>query len=162
MDGTLLDARPAPGSEPAGLTIASGTLMNLDRSHNMIYAVDEVEEETGTANLRIWELSTAHHVQPGEMIGESIHLSIVNDGDADADTFSVGFYFSEDSMLTTDDVLLIGGREFVHGLAAGDTAIIDLPYEASVPELEDGIYHFGPIIDEMDEVADYIQTRGRR
>ena len=154
MDGTLLDARPAPGSEPAGLTIASGTLMNLDRSHNMIYAVDEVEEETGTANLRIWELSTAHHVQPGEMIGESIHLSIVNDGDADADTFSVGFYFSEDSMLTTDDVLLIGGREFIHGLAAGDTAIIDLPYEASVPELEDGIYHFGPIIDEMDEVEE--------
>ncbi len=138
------------------VSVTDGT-HNVDASNGPNRLFVDGYSLQGMPNLRIYEMSTNHHVQVGEMIGDSIFVSIVNDGNADADSFSVGFYFSEDSMLTTDDVLLNGGREILSGLAAGDTAIIDLPYEASVPELEDGIYHFGPIIDEMDEVEEYIE-----
>ena len=40
MDGTILSSIPSPGSEPAGLTMVDNTLMNVDMTDNMIYAIE--------------------------------------------------------------------------------------------------------------------------
>ncbi len=39
MDGTILSSMPSPGSQPAGLTMVDNTLMNVDMTDNMIYAI---------------------------------------------------------------------------------------------------------------------------
>lgn len=153
MDGTVLKSLPSPGSNPGGLTMVDGVLMNLDRSDNIIYVVDTVEVVAGQSNLRVNSFSSPFHIQAGEVIGDSVYLVITNDGNADADSFHVAFYISEDSIITNTDNLLVGGREFVDHIDAGDTLVVPLASSAAVPDtLGDGIYFFGPIVDEFDVV----------
>jgi uncharacterized protein (TIGR02145 family) len=110
-------------------------------------------------NLRVNWMESIYHVQPGDEIGDSIYVEIINVGEADASNFDVGFYISEDSIITTSDHLLTDGRVNVTFLASGDTTVIDLPTDVSVPnDLPDGIYYFSPIVDEFNVVQEYDES----
>ncbi|MEE9167621.1 MAG: T9SS type A sorting domain-containing protein [Candidatus Neomarinimicrobiota bacterium] len=104
-------------------------------------------------NLKVFSYSSPQVALVGEAIGDLIELHIQNDGVADADSFNVGFYISDDGAITTDDVLLTGGRVFVNLVASGETVEVSLYSGASVPEdLDPGNYFLGSLVDELNVV----------
>ncbi len=111
------------------------------------------------ANLAIELFSALEAAESGQAIGEEITLKLINSGDVSADTFFVGFYLSEDVYIDpAEDVLLIGGRERVFGISAGDTVSVNLSNAASIPEdFPEGNWYLGPYVDEAFEVEEYVE-----
>jgi hypothetical protein len=96
----------------------------------------------------------------GDVVGGSIRLAIRNSGSADAvGLFPVGFYISDDAVITTSDRLLIGGREHVNGLLTGQQKVLQLWAGASVPnDAPLGSVFIGAIADEFDTIAESDET----
>lgn len=88
---------------------------------------------------------------PGESIEAQVNTTATNSGDVAAGEFAIGFYLSTDPTITTDDTLLIGGREFVSSLAAGQQ--VEIPTNMLIPEdFPAGTYYLGVLLDEFDAV----------
>lgn len=95
----------------------------------------------------------------GGSVGSLIDLTIENAGSQDAGNFFVGFYISTDSEITTQDRLLIGGREFVGSLGAGQNTDVPLFSGANVPtDIPPGPAYLGVIIDEFDAISENDET----
>ena len=119
--------------------------------------VAETSLQTATADLVVdyFAYTGGSEVTIGDPIGDQIELSIRNAGTADAGSFSVGYYVSSDSTITTADTLLDGGREFVEGVTAGSTISVTLFSGASVPSsVSPGPAYLGVVIDESDDVVE--------
>ena len=96
----------------------------------------------------------------GGVIGNLVSLRIRNNGPVDASIgFSVGFYISTDPVITTSDQLLIGGREFVAYLRAGQETPVPLYGGARVPTNSPiGNVFLGVIVDEFGAVVEGDET----
>ena len=107
------------------------------------------------SNLNVVSCTAPQSASPGEVIGDRIEVYIQNDGTSHTDSFSVGFYISTDTIIATDDNLLIDGREYLSSVAAGDTVEVLLSAGASVPEnLQPGNYYLGVLVDESNTVQE--------
>ena len=84
-------------------------------------------------NLRGRIVSAPEKAVCGENLGDAVQVEVTNAGQADAGKFSVGVYFSEDQQVTAADQLLLGGREFVDGLAAGQSVMVPMTGRNQIP-----------------------------
>ncbi len=94
---------------------------------------------------------------PSGVVGNLLTTVIGNEGDqAPAGSYSVGFYISGDKTVTTGDLLLTGGREFVAaGPLPGNESTLDIYDGMQLPgSLTPGQYYLGVIVDEMDYNGD--------
>ena len=97
---------------------------------------------------------------PGQPIGDQIILQVRNNGPDDiSGGFPVGFYISTDDQITLSDQLLIGGREFVSSLAAGQEIEVPLFGGARIPDgFPQGPAFLGVIVDEFNQIAESDET----
>ena len=109
------------------------------------------------ANLAVRILSAPKEAACGQKLGDSIQVEVYNAGKADAGTFSVGIYLAADKRRSPNDPLLIGGREFVSGLAAGKTYRVPMRGSNQIPTtIPEGIreYYLIAVADEDNRVAE--------
>lgn len=92
----------------------------------------------------------------GQALRDSIVVEVTNVGDATAGRFAVGLYFSTDKIVDQrDDLLLLGGREFVESLEPGKTIIVQLNGANTLPkEAPLGERYLGIIVDEANAVKE--------
>jgi len=112
---------------------------------------------TGSADLLIDQFTYSGGITvPIAMpIGDRFGLTIRNAGSTDAGAFWVGFYVSSDSTITTSDKLLLGGHEYVSGLATGQSMTVALASLAEVPRtMSPGPAYLGVIVDETNLVSE--------
>ncbi|PKO20362.1 MAG: hypothetical protein CVU38_20530, partial [Chloroflexi bacterium HGW-Chloroflexi-1] len=84
-------------------------------------------------NLRGRIVSAPEKATCGENLGDAVQVEVTNAGQAEVGQFSVGVYFSEDEQVTAADQLLLGGREFVDGLAAGQSVMVPMTGRNQIP-----------------------------
>ncbi|HAK60875.1 MAG TPA: hypothetical protein DCO77_10905 [Nitrospiraceae bacterium] len=78
----------------------------------------------------------------------SITITVRNAGPGDAEEFSVGFYLSEDPIITIEDISL--GSLYINALHAGES--FSSTIEVMVPvNMIPGIYYLGAIVDYREE-----------
>jgi len=108
------------------------------------------------ADIEIVTFTAPPLAVPDEPIGDQIRLRIRNAGTTDITTgFSVGFYISADATITTGDQLLLGGREHVFSLAAGEEVEVPLFSGARIPPgYPLGPAYLGVIVDEFDVIPE--------
>ena len=94
----------------------------------------------------------------GDVLGPDVLCRITNIGSGAAGGFHVGLYISADGIITTGDDLLVGGREFVPGLAAGATVIVPFPSATVSPIAPLGNVFLGAIADDTANVAESDET----
>ncbi len=114
----------------------------------------------GTVDLEIDSFFAPPVAYRGEPIGGQILLQIRNTGPDDITSFFfVGFYISTDEHITISDQLLIGGRESVAGLAAGEEVNVPLWWGAYVPsDYPLGPAFLGVIVDEFNVIPEDDET----
>lgn len=92
-------------------------------------------------------------VVPGEALQSRIGATVENTGHVDAGDFFVGFYISSDPEITIADQLLIGGREYISSVAAGDAVPVPINGSMTVPPgWPLGTAWIGVVMDEFDDV----------
>ncbi len=100
-------------------------------------------------------LSGPETAAPEEAIGADVSATAQNGGDTAAGQFAVGFYLSTDDIITTDDILLVGGREFEDGVGAGANLSVTIFSGMQIPSgITPGGYYLGAIVDELDAITD--------
>lgn len=118
-------------------------------------------------NLTATSFSAPTAAELGETIGGQIQVTVTNTGTVDiaAGTSSaIGFYISTDSVVTTSDTLLIGGRENLassapSGLAVGASISGFLFAGASVNTVSpEGDVFIGVVVDEFDSILESDET----
>ena len=108
-------------------------------------------------DLVVADLGTPLEANIGELIGNQIQLVVRNDGNAvAAGGSSIGIYLSADSTITTDDQLLLGGREFLtDSINPGGVANITVASVAAIPVgASAGPQFIGVVLDEADVVTE--------
>ncbi len=143
---TVLNSKTA---EPLiAIQAPSDTLQPTERTENLISCPD--------LTVNSFLLSGELKAKQGEAIGSRLAASVRNTGNlAVTQGFSVGFYLSLDSIITTDDRLLIGGREFVNGVVAGGVVNVSIFSGMSVPKSWPvGPVYLGVVLDEFDDVGE--------
>ncbi len=93
----------------------------------------------------------------GQKLGDAIQVEVRNIGDGAAGLFSVGVYLAADKRRSPADPLLIGGREFVQGLAAGQVYQVPMVGSNQIPaSIPEGIreYYLIVVADEDNRVAE--------
>ncbi|MEB3885592.1 pre-peptidase C-terminal domain-containing protein [Lyngbya sp. CCY1209] len=106
-------------------------------------------------DLSISNLTTDREtVNPGEEF--NVSLTVGNTGGSTADTFRVGYYFSEDNQVTTSDTLL--GTDTVKKLAGNTTTNLSkkLTLPSSVSGLTD--FYIGAIADDQNAFVEVNET----
>ncbi|MBN1822427.1 MAG: M6 family metalloprotease domain-containing protein, partial [Prolixibacteraceae bacterium] len=82
-----------------------------------------------------------------------IGLQVRNQGDANAGSFTIGYYLSLNTSITTGDYLI--GTDFKSSLNAGSSVYADLAIDVStIPGIPNGNYYLGYIIDYLGTVAE--------
>ena len=111
-------------------------------------------------NLAFTAFSAPACAALSEVIGDQISVTLTNNGAADiavGTSSSIGFYVSTDSIITTADTLLIGGRENLSstGLAAGASIADFLFAGASIAAASPtGNVFIGVVADEFDSIIE--------
>lgn len=92
---------------------------------------------------------------PGDSIGERLSLWVENIGELTNESSSVGFYLSDDSIITHDDSLLIGGIEGVPEILPDSSAPINIFEGMSIPPgYPEGWAYLGCIVDLHNQVPE--------
>ena len=97
---------------------------------------------------------------PGEVIGDSISVNVLNSGTIDADSgngyISTAFYLSTDAIWDDNDTLLLGGRESTPTPIASKASIpVSIYSGMAIPALTaDGQYYLLAVVDELDYVTE--------
>lgn len=99
---------------------------------------------------------------PGNSIKDYISASASNSGNTTAGSFSIGFYLSEDSIITTSDTLLIGSREYIASLDAEQTTIVPINDVTLPDSMQCGQYFIGMLVDELNEVSEINENNNYR
>ncbi|MFH1740304.1 MAG: CARDB domain-containing protein, partial [bacterium] len=146
----------APGTYILG-TIADGldAITEIDETNNS--AIIPITIVAALPDLRVttFSLSGRGELHADEVIGHRLTTVVKNTGPVESGLFSVGFYLSTDISITTGDMLLVGGREMVDNLAAGESRQIDAASQMALPgELASGNYILGVIADEFQAIAE--------
>ena len=151
-----LTARPEPGFRFTlwrGCDASSGNrcVIELDSIKN----VSAIFEPLGPApDLLTTSLEGPSTAAAGSEVW--IAARIQNQGSVDAGPFRLGFYLSEDSEITADD-LWFAACSYDSGLAAGESETCNrnfpIPFRVSP-----GSYFLGVIVDDLDRVAEKDET----
>jgi hypothetical protein len=83
-----------------------------------------------------------------------INVRVINNGQGDAGSSHLGYYLSEDNIITTDDWMI--GDDYVNSLAPGeyDDEQINVDVTTVTPTIPPGTYKVGIIVDYLDEVIE--------
>lgn len=104
-------------------------------------------------DLTVDYVETPPQACPGEDIGPQTVLDVINAGTDDVDaTFHVGWYLSDDETWDGSDVLLVGGRDQVAGLPAGDIASVSVNVNTIPAGTALGHQFLLTVVDELDDV----------
>ncbi len=99
---------------------------------------------------------------PDQEIGSLVSARVENTGRSAAELFIVGFYLSEDDMITTDDLLLVEGRASEDGLGAAGSLSVEIAPGMRIPaDVAPGDYYLGVIVDEqamVEECSEFNNT----
>jgi hypothetical protein len=144
LTGVRFSTRVTP--EPPGASVALDNLL--------------IGDAVVIPDIEIVSFTAPSVAGPGVPIGSQIGLTIRNAGGVDiTDPFQVGFYISPDPIITTGDDLLIGGREGVPGLAAGEVRDVPLFSGARIPAgYPLGDAYLGVIVDEFEDITESDET----
>lgn len=100
-------------------------------------------------------------VQQREEIGYMIDdVTIGNQGGSDqqGNIVWVGFYLSTDATIDSGDTLLVGGREYISALGAGENTTFNVYSGAKIPyDIPLGDYYLGVLVDDDDSVDESIE-----
>lgn len=92
---------------------------------------------------------------PGEDIGPDTVLDVINQGTDDVDDlFHIGWYLSSDALWDPTDVLLVGGRDQVDGLAADAVVSVDVAVNRIPDAATPGPQYILTVVDEFDDVSE--------
>ena len=128
----------------------SGVNVESNEDNNTAVIPIEIIQSLPDLKPTLFSIDGGHLLEVGETIGDRISIEVANIGDADSESFNIGIYISEDSNVTTDDRLLIGGRESEGALAAGDSRQVDVASIMQIPtDLDPGYYFIGVVVDEL-------------
>lgn len=126
-------------------------------SARTVVSVSVTPQPPGPPNLVARIVNAPKQGACGQSLGDAIQVEVHNIGDTAAGLFSVGVYLAADKSLAPTDPLLIGGREFVQGLAAGQVYRVPMvganQIPASIPEGIRG-YYLIAVADEDNRVAE--------
>lgn len=114
-------------------------------------------EEPARPNLVPRIVAAPQQATCGQKLGNTIQIEVRNTGQADAGTFSVGVYLAADKRRSAADPLLIGGREFVRRLAAGQVYQVPMVGSNQIPTtIPEGTrkYYLIAVADEDNRVAE--------
>jgi V8-like Glu-specific endopeptidase len=154
-DGTFPNDIP-PGTYWVGWIIDSDdNVVEFSESNNTAYksSYQLTVSEAPKPDLHVVSFTSPSQVNPGESVGHLLDLIAGNQGSGDAGGFNVGIYISNDPQITTADRLLIGGREYVNSLMAGQTYNVPLYSGMSIPaDILPGNYYIGALLDEFNDV----------
>lgn len=126
-------------------------------SARAVVSLSVTPEPSGRPNLVARILKAPQKGTCGQSLGDAIQVEVRNIGDAAAGLFSVGVYLAADKSLSPTDSLLIGGREFVRGLAAGQVYQVPMVGSNQIPTtIPEGIRDYYLIVmpDEDNRVAE--------
>ncbi len=154
------EVRAIAGSDSESLAEITGLELfgsNLDS----VTITGETAGSTGP-DLQIEEfaLEGGDSLERGVGIGDRIQLMIANAGNESASgSFSIGFYLSSDATITTEDALLVGGREGASDLDAGATTMVGLFSGAEIPsDFPGGSAFLGVVLDEGNSISETNET----
>ena len=126
------------------------------------YYLDEsigVEPTGEFPDIEIVSFTAPTQADPGENVYGQVDLTLGNDGVADASSFYVSVYISEDDVITTDDHLLVDGRVFVAGVPIGGIVNVPFPSTLAIPSgLDIGEYYCGLLVDDDRDVHEVDET----
>lgn len=123
--------------------------------HRMVIvaAVTTLTATTTACDLEVETVDVPAQACPGEDIGPASYLDVINSGTDDVDSlFHVGWYLSTDATWDASDVLLIGGRDQVDGLGAGEIAEVSIAVNIIPEGTSLGDYYLLTVVDEQDNV----------
>lgn len=169
-DGNPLTAVRVTGPSNGSLTLnANGSFSytpnpNFIGSDGFTYKANDGQADSNIATVTITVNPTPDLVGtitgpsracPGQVIGGAITLSVRNLGQSSVGGFFVGVYISADTTITTSDLLLTGGREFVSSLGGNTIAPVPLFSGASVPtSTPTGSQFLGLLVDEDNRIVE--------
>jgi len=113
-----------------------------------------VSQEPLVSDLVVYGLQGPRAAEPGERIGSSTRLLVANQGEAEAGGFFVDVVISPDPAVDTSDRLLIGGREYVPGIAPGASVVVDLVAQGIPDDWPAGQAYIGVILDPFGDVPE--------
>ncbi len=126
-------------------------------SDRTVVALSVTPEPSGRPNLVPRIVNAPKQGTCGESLGDAIQVEVRNTGDAAAGLFSVGVYLAADKRRSPTDPLLIGGREFVQGLAPGQVYRVPMVGSNQIPtSIPEGTreYYLIVVADEDNRVAE--------
>lgn len=142
-----------PGTYNIGYVVdIEGVIQETDETNNVIWLDHSTEIiEPGPADLDVW--STGWNVSElisGQM--PDFGITIKNNGETDAGSFTVRFYLSQDSVVGDGDIQI--GEQTISGLAVDEetqriTANMAVPYSVIA-----GDYFFLAVVDPDDDIPE--------
>jgi hypothetical protein len=113
-----------------------------------------VPQEPLVSDLVVYGLQGPRAAEPGERIGSSTRLVVANQGNAAAGGFFVDVVISPDRTVDTADRLLVGGREYVPGIAPGASVVVALVAQGIPDDWPAGQAYIGVILDPFSDVPE--------
>jgi RecA/RadA recombinase len=113
-----------------------------------------VPQEPLSSDLVVYGFQGPRSAQPGERIGGSTRLLVANQGTAAAGGFFVDVVISPDPAVDTSDRLLVGGREYVSGIAPGASGVVELVAQGIPDDWPAGQAYIGVILDPFGDVPE--------
>jgi len=107
--------------------------------------------------------------QPGQQLGQNIVVTVVNTGSKAVDSLAIDLVLSSDEIIPVEyatpsdnfneDMLLLGGREFIHSINPGESVNITLFGDNSIPaDTPLGNYYLGVVVDSGQVIQERDET----
>ncbi len=136
-----------------------GAIAEMDEANNTSVRTVTVGDTLPDLTVENFSLADGNELPIGQAIGPRLSLIVQNIGGAASDQIAIGFYLSTDAEITTDDVLLLGGREFESSIDQGGLRDVGIASVMTLPEgTETGNYFLGVIVDELDANTELDET----
>ena len=105
-------------------------------------------------DLRVAEVIAPETACPGDDIGPLTSATVENLSDEDdaAGVFHVGWYLSDDAVFDPSDTLLVGGRDQVDGLIAGELLLVETDANQIPADAALGEQYLLVVVDELEDI----------
>jgi LysM repeat protein len=104
-------------------------------------------QETPLPDLVVAGFVGPRTAQSGQSIGPQSRLAVTNQGDGAAGEFFIDIVISTDDNVDTSDQLLIDGREYVSGIARGESVTVRMVAQEIPADWPPGQAYIGVILD---------------
>lgn len=110
-------------------------------------------------DIRVSSLATPATACRGEDIAPATSLAVVNAGEAAISTYyHIGWYLSADMELDASDRLLLGGRDQVYSMAAGETVNVSIGVNEIPSTATLGSQYLLVVVDEFDGITERLEN----